>query len=220
MIACAVPLSLRLADATRASHRAAERAGFMPSLLRGEIAPATYVLFLRNLHALYDALERALETQAGKQVLAPIQARSLFRADVLAADLDHLAPRWSALPVAAAMRAYVVRIETLARAHPALLAAHAYVRYMGDLSGGQLLRDIVRRALGLRDDRGTNFYAFGSDAPDALKADFRRGLDALPLGTADLDAIVAEAGDAFARHVELFEELAVVQSADTGPAAA
>lgn len=191
----------------------------MPALLRGEIAPSTYVLFLRNLHALYDALERALQTQAGTQVLAPIHTRILFRAEVLAADLDHLAPRWPTLPVAAAMRAYVARIDNLARAHPALLAAHAYVRYMGDLSGGQLLRDIVRRALGLRDDLGTSFYAFGNTEPDALKAEFRRGLDALALGSADLDAIVAEAGEAFARHVALFEELEVARTVAPGAAA-
>lgn len=42
------------------------------------------------------------------------------------------------IAVAAAMRAYLARIETLAGTHPALLAAQAYLRYMGDLSGGQL----------------------------------------------------------------------------------
>jgi heme oxygenase len=208
MTALAVPLSARLAAATRASHRAAERAGFMPALLRGEIAASTYVLFLRNLHALYEAMERALETRAAARALAPLQTRALFRADTLAADLDHLAPQWSLMPVTMAMRAYVARIEAVMRTHPGLLAAHAYVRYMGDLSGGQILRDIVRRALALRDERGTAFYAFGEGPPDALKAQFRSGLDALVLSADEVDAIVAEAGDAFARHVALFEELA------------
>jgi heme oxygenase len=106
------------------------------------------------------------------------------------------------------MRAYVARIESVTGTRPRLLAAHAYVRYMGDLSGGQLLRDIARRALSLRDERGTAFYAFAMGSPEALKAEFRRGLDALALPDGDSDAIVTEADDAFARHVALFEELA------------
>ncbi len=216
MTALVIPLSARLADATRASHRAAERAGFMPALLRGDIAPKTYVLFLRNLHALYESMERALETHAAALALAPMRLRSLFRADLLAADLDHLAPHWNALPLATSMHAYVARIEAVKGTHPRLLAAHAYVRYMGDLSGGQLLRDAVRRALSLRDERGTAFYAFDVGSPDALKTEFRRGLDALALPDGDGDAIVAEAGDAFARHVALFEELAE-QGAESAP---
>jgi heme oxygenase len=216
MTTIAAPLSVRLAQATRASHRAAERAGFMPSLLRGEIATSTYVLLLRNLHALYAALERALETRAAARTLAPMRTRAFFRADTLALDLGHLAPRWSELPVTLAMQAYVARIEAVTRTQPGLLAAHAYVRYMGDLSGGQVLRDIVRRALALVDGRGTAFYDFGEESPDALKAEFRRGLDALVLPDDEMDAIVAEAGDAFARHVALFEELSVHGAAD-GP---
>ena len=44
---------------------------------------------------------------------------------------------------------------------PALLAAHAYVRYLGDLAGGQALGRIARQAYALPDGAGTRFFDFG-----------------------------------------------------------
>ena len=55
------------------------------------------------------------------------------------------------------------RIEDIANsANPAPLLAHAYVRYLGDLSGGQTIRHILAKAYGLDEAAGTgvSFYAF------------------------------------------------------------
>jgi heme oxygenase len=105
------------------------------------------------------------------------------------------------------MRSYVARLEEIARTHPPLLAAHAYVRYMGDLSGGQILRDVVRRALDLQDDAGTAFYRFAGGDGREIKEAFRAALDTLTVDDTLAQEIVAEAREAFARHVVLFEEL-------------
>lgn len=45
-----------------------------------------------------------------------------------------------------------------------MLLSHSYVRYLGDLSGGQVLRRRVAKAYGLAedDDAGVEFYTFGS----------------------------------------------------------
>jgi heme oxygenase len=106
------------------------------------------------------------------------------------------------------MRGYVTRLESLDRDRPALLAAHAYVRYLGDLSGGQMLDRVVRGALGLSGEDGARFFAFGDGARVATaKQSLREALDTLPLGADDADAVVDEAGRAFERHLAMFEEL-------------
>ena len=107
------------------------------------------------------------------------------------------------------MQAYVARLREIAQARPVLLPAHAYVRYLGDLRGGQILRGTVRRALAITDGTGMAFYAFGSAGKVAtLVRALRAGLDDLPVSEEEAAAIVAEAQDAFARHARLFEELA------------
>jgi heme oxygenase len=202
-------LSSRLKDATRELHQVAEHAGGMSALLRGRVDRAQYCLLLRNLHALYEALEAALDRNATMPLVAPVRVPVLYRTAVLAADLRVLhGVGWNDLPVAAAMRSYAARLEEVSRTRPPLLAAHAYVRYMGDLSGGQILRDVVRRALDLQDGAGIAFYTFaGAGDGRKIKEGFRAALDALPLDDALAQEIVAEARDAFARHVVLFEEL-------------
>jgi heme oxygenase len=186
----------------------AERSGIMPRLLAGHVDRRVYCGLLRNLHALYETLECALERHAGSPLVAPVRFPALFRAAALTADLRHLCGAgWEAKPLAGAMDAYVARIEAIALERPELLAAHAYVRYMGDLNGGQILRGVVTDALALKGDLGTAFYSFGALDPAAAGMRFREALDALPVDEEGAAAIVAEANDAFARHMRLFEEL-------------
>ena len=97
----------------------------------------------------------------------------------------------------------------IVRTQPDLLVAHAYVRYLGDLSGGQMLARIVRESLALGSGPGVAFYDFGHPEEVArLKQAFRDGLDAVPADEATMNAIVAEARLAFESHRRLFDELA------------
>jgi heme oxygenase (biliverdin-producing, ferredoxin) len=204
-------LSERLRAETKDLHTEVERAGVMAALLRGALERERYTALLRNLHALYAALEAALMRHATHADVAPVVFPVLFRQAALAADLDVLhGPTWpSELPLQAATQRYVARLQDIDTREPGLLAAHAYVRYLGDLSGGQMLRQIVVRGFQLGEDEGSRFYDFGDAATvqTHLRA-FRAGLASLGLGTAGNDALVAEARWAFGRHGELFVELA------------
>ena len=65
----------------------------------------------------------------------------------------------------AALTAYVSRIEELANAaDPSPLLAHSYVRYLGDLSGGQTVRHTISKAYALDESAGLglSFYSFKS----------------------------------------------------------
>ena len=206
-------LGERLRAETKDLHTAAERAGIMPALLRGELALERYCALLRNLHALYAAMEHALTRHAADADVAPVFIPALFRQASLADDLAVLhGPGWAGrISLQPATQAYVARLQALETTQPALLVAHAYVRYLGDLSGGQMLRWIVARSYGLPTDAGSRFYGFGDGAAvHAHLHAFRAGLAALAVPPARIDALVAEARTAFGLHVDLFNQLALV----------
>jgi heme oxygenase len=200
-------LHARLKSETRALHAQAERAGVMGELLGRRIGRAAYCAMLRNLHAIYEALETALDALPAKAPVRTLWRDALRRTPRLAADLEALHGRdWRReLPLASATRGYVERLRALGGA--SALAAHAYVRYLGDLNGGRVLAPLVREQLDLAGGTGAAFYEFSGD-PAALREDFGAALAALPVAPADEDAIVAEARWAFEAHRRLFEELA------------
>ena len=199
-------LAARLREETRELHRAAEGSAAMRALLAGRMDRAAYARLLRALHAMYVALEAGLAAHAARPGLAWIPLAALARSASLAADLDVVAgAAWRETPPVAEAAAYADRLTTLAAKDPDLLAAHAYLRYLGDLSGGRLLGRAVRDSLGLTPERGAAFYEF-PEVPDvgALRRAFRAGLDAAPL---DADGVVDEARRAFAAHGRLFAAL-------------
>lgn len=205
-----IGLAQRLRDGTWTLHTTTERAGLMPALLRGQLPIGKFIGLQRSLHALYSALEPALARHATHPVLAPLHQPALARCAALAADLVslHGADWATALALPAAAQAYADHLTELARSRPAALAAHAYVRYLGDLSGGQALRRIARQTYQLPGDDGTRFFDFGPPEQVALLArGFRQALDTLPLDEAGVLALVGEAQWAFGQHVRLFEEL-------------
>ncbi len=203
-------LAARLRRATRALHTEVERSAPMQQLLRSRMQRADYCRLLRSLHVVYTALEEGLARQAAHPVLAALPLSGLARAGALAEDLGLLhGPGWAqALPPVPEALAYAAHLRRLADDAPGRLAAHAYVRYLGDLNGGQALARIVGRSLGLAPGQGVAFYDFGGLAvmQPAIAA-FHRGLDACALDEATAQAIVDEAVAGFERHRRLFDEL-------------
>ena len=196
-------LSARLRQETKAAHTRAERSGIMRAFLTGQLPAESYIALLANLHAVYSALETGLTAHAAHPHVAPLYDPALHRVAALQADLTLLAGAdWATRyrPTAAA-EAYAARITELARTAPLGLVAHAYTRYLGDLSGGQILKRT--------DGAGTAFYDFpGIPDPDRFKQRWRAALDALPLSAAEADFVVAEALGAFDANGAVFEALA------------
>lgn len=178
----------------------------MPALLRGQIGAARYAALLHNLLALYTALESALQRCRAQPGFAAFAFETLRRVPALQADLAALPPPDATLQ--ASTQHVVQRLQQL-EAHDAPgLVAHAYVRYLGDLNGGQLLRRSVGTALRLPPS-ALHFYDFGPpEQAAASAARFRAALDALPLDAAQARRLVDEARWSFAQHVALFEALA------------
>ena len=203
-------LAARLREETKEAHVRAERSPFMQRVLRGTVSRAGYADLLRSLVPLYRALEEALP-EAPEAVRA-LHPPALFRSEGLARDLTVFVPAEEA-PASTALALG----ERVRGSGPEELVAHAYVRYLGDLSGGQALGALVARSFGLENGEGTAFYRFPAlDDPGAFKAAYREGLDALELGREGADAVVAEALHAFRLHHRLFEELEGREAARQG----
>lgn len=200
-----LPLADRLKTATAELHRRAERSALMHALLAGRLPRESYLALMRNLLALYGELEAQLLAWPASPF------RVLDRRAAIESDLAQLDPASGGRPparLASAMAEYLDRLRAHADGAPHRLAAHAYVRYLGDLHGGQVLRACVRRLFALQDDRGVGFYSFGDEAATAeLRADFRRRLASLSLSGPQADEVVAEARWAYEAHARLFDEL-------------
>lgn len=212
----------RLRNETRELHTEVERGPLMRDLLRGQLGLGAYCLLLRNLQPIYVALEAALVNHASDTLVAPVFSRALFRSDALRRDLDALhGPAWEqALAMQPACQVYVERLQQVGRTSPVLLVAHAYVRYLGDLSGGQLLKRIVADSLQLAPGVGTAFYDFGdADQTRRLTRAFRDGLGGIAADEAQTAMIVTEAQHAFEMHKSLFQQLASAASVLSGPGA-
>jgi heme oxygenase len=201
-----------LREATRELHARVERSRLMSGLLRGKLSRADYCRLLRNLHEIYAALEAGLAANgASDPMLARLDLNGLARRAALEADLDALhGPGWrDGVALVGPALEYAARLRRLERESPALLVAHAYVRYLGDLSGGQVVRRVVELAYGLQGDAGTRFYAFGSPADATARAlELRRAIASIPGDAPPGPAIVREAVQAFERHAALFDALA------------
>jgi len=103
---------------------------------------------------------------------------------------------------------YVNRINTVSKEKPELLVAHAYTRYLGDLSGGQILKKIAQRSMGLEGNKGLAFYEFNEVSDEAqFKLNYKAALDSLPIKENEASQIIAEANTAFTLNMNIFSEL-------------
>lgn len=202
------PLSARLRSGTRTQHETAESQGFITQLMRGELDRDAYADFLAQHHAIYVALEDSGEKLRAAGVDSGIVLDELVRVPSLEADLEFLFGReWrTAIDVLPETLEYAARLREL-DSWLGGWVAHAYTRYLGDLSGGQAIRALVQRHYGLGEE-GVSFYHFAAiPKPKVFKDTYREKLDALPFADDEVDAVVAEAQRAFELNTAMFRAL-------------
>lgn len=206
-------LSQQLREGTKQSHTLAENTAFMKCFLKGIVEWQPFRKLTADLYYLYSALEAEIGRHRNHPVVGQIYFPELERTAKLEADLAYYyGDNWHhEITASPAGQQYVARLQQISQENPALLVAHAYVRYMGDLSGGQSLRHIVRSALDLPPDRGTGLHEFDAfptaESRREFKGRYRDALDALPIDDLTAQAIVAEANLAFQLNRNVFHEL-------------
>lgn len=194
---------------TDEAHRAAESSTFMAELLDGRLPEAAYIELEAQSWFIYRALEAGGRALAGDPLVAPFLDDAQLRLGGLEEDLRfHLGPDWrSRVAMLPSTERYAERIAEVAAAWPAGYIAHHYLRYLGDLSGGQIIRTKMARTYGYERD-GVRFYIFDEIAkPKPYKDAYRAKMDALGLDEAETDRFIAEVSDAFRFNRDLFADL-------------
>ncbi|MFI6683768.1 heme oxygenase (biliverdin-producing) [Streptomyces sp. NPDC050485] len=205
------PFSTLIRTASHEQHTEAETSTFMGDLLGGRLGVAAYARYTEQLWFVYRALEEGAAALAQDPVAGPFIRAELMRTAELERDLAHLRGagwRRAAAPLPATA-AYAERVAECARSWPAGYVAHHYTRYLGDLSGGQIIRDRAERTWGFaRKGDGVRFYVFEQiPNPAAFKRSYRELLDAVRADDLEKQRIVDECKRAFALNTAVFREL-------------
>ena len=125
---------LDIKELTLEQHKNAERQEFVRTLMSGQIDTWLYATYLYNQYHCYRALEdRGIENSLF------VDTPNLPRADRIRKDYQSL---WTLDETPALTQStidYMKHIETIKESAESLYA-HIYVRHMGDLRGGQMIR--------------------------------------------------------------------------------
>jgi len=203
-------LATKLREGTKKSHSMAENVGFVKCFLKGVVEKNSYRKLVGNFYFVYSAMEEEMELHQNHPIVSKIYFSELNRRRSLEQDLSfYYGSNWrEQLVLSPAGEAYVQRIREISASAPELLIAHSYTRYIGDLSGGQILKGIAQRGMNLSDGEGIAFYEFKDIADEKqFKATYRQALDELAIDDATADRIVDEANAAFGMNMKLFQEL-------------
>lgn len=200
-------LAAKLRTATSAEHTEAENMAFVTKLMGGELPISALADFHAQHHAIYSALEQAGDNLAQDPVARPFLFEELRRLPSLEADLAFLiGENWrKEVAVTDAARVYAQHI-TDATNWAGGYIGHAYVRYLGDLSGGQAIGRLMQRTYGLERD-GISFYHFEGVKPKPFKDNYRALLDGAALTADEQARVVEEAKIAFRMNTAMFAEL-------------
>lgn len=206
------PFSQVIREASWGDHSDSEGAKFMEDIMRGVATKQDYIDLSVQHYFMYVALEEAAEQLSSNPAHEALHPADLARISSLEADLEFLiGADWresiSAVP---ATEAYVARIhEVGAEGWIPGIIAHHYTRYLGDLSGGQIISRRVSKQHEFTGE-GVSFYNFeGLGDLNEFKNSYRSGLDALgeSLDEAEQLRMVEEVRKAYAFNTAVFVDL-------------
>jgi heme oxygenase len=177
-----------LRELTAYNHSKAENTLFMRLFMSKGLTEEEYMEYITQLSVIYTALEFAAEKVGILQELQGIERAAKVRADV--SELNKKLGKQSQLNWATV--AYYNQIVRMTERKEIL--AHFYVRYAGDMFGGQMLRSLAFGS-------GT-MYDFDNNLP-VLRQKMRE------LSTPDL---AEYANDAYLKNIEVLNDIMKVNN--------
>ncbi|KAL0077857.1 heme oxygenase-domain-containing protein [Phycomyces blakesleeanus] len=216
-------LASAMREGTKAIHKAAEESVFTKKFLKGDITLDEYGRYINSLYYVYSSMESLLEKYKNDPAVENIYfPEELNRKEVLLKDLTHyygkerLAKIIAPSAMTPAIKTYVDAMEEACKVNPALLVAYSYTRYLGDLSGGQILAKRLKKSVLKVDEKdsewdstkGLEFYYFDHIGnQNEFKALYRERLDGAKVSQKTKDLIIEEALKCFAFNIEVFDEI-------------
>lgn len=206
-----------LRESTREEQSRADSSPFAVALAEGRVGRSGLAALAAAHHVIYTALEEVAGWMSTDPVAAPFVDRRPDPVPALRADLEYLhGADWAReMTVTPATRRYRDRILAVCAGRSGRFIAHHYVRYLGDLSGGQIVRRWLDRSGVATPGQGAGLYSFAAlPGRGAYERRYRELLDALPADRDYRRELVAEAQRAFALTTDVYADLARVP--DTG----
>lgn len=204
-------LSEQIKEVTKESHVRAENTELMLSFQKGQVTLQQYKLLLCSLYEIYQALEEELDRNSNHPAVAPIYfPAELARLKSIEKDLEYFyGPDWrEKIVIPMATQRYCHRLRQIGKENPEFLVAHAYTRYLGDLSGGQVLGRIAQKSMGLKSSNGLSFFAFpGVSSPNLFKQLYRSRMNSVELTVEERNGVLEEAVRAFELNIQVFDGL-------------
>ena len=176
---------MSLKTLTKSKHSGAERSWFASLMMSGRITNEQYSVYLKQQFECYNALENRFKS-INQSI--PNIPNNLKRANPIMNDLKELCSNVDAIPIFESTKQYIDYI--LNQCEEDLLYAHVYVRYLGDLKGGQM---IAKRIPG-----SGQYYKF--ENPQELESFIRSQLS-------ENNEFVKECNQCFDAAINLFKDL-------------
>jgi len=175
---------MSLKDLTWEHHKDAERQEFVKVMMSGKINPELYAIYLWNQHKKYDLLEAIAGANGVLDDLPGIRRKQEIEKDFF----ELWTKKEEEPPILPSTEKYIEHMRSI-MADPEALMAHIYTLHMGDLSGGQMIKNRIP---------GTgNMYNFKVDTQE-LKEAIRNKIH---------DGMADEAKFCFETATNLFKEL-------------
>ena len=213
------PFSQVIREGSWSDHDSSEGADFMANIMRGVGTLDDYIALVAQHYFMYEALESVVDAVSDDDLFAPFHDEDLRRLQAIEADLAELiGDDWKGRisPVPATLE-YADRIrEVGAEGWIPGIIAHHYTRYLGDLSGGQMIAKRVRKQHGFIDDKGIEFYNFASLGSLAeFKNRYREALDELgaTLDDSEQARVLEEVRRAYGFNTAVFIDMARAKAA-------
>lgn len=186
------------------AHHQAEGMAFSRALLEETVSPVQLAALLRSLAPAYDLIEAEAPKLARQLGVSDTPWSALARRAALEHDLALLSAT-PETPTCPAAKRWLERLEHLAQTSPHRLMAHLYVRYGGDLSGGQLLAPHANAILQRKGLPALSFWEF--EEPEKLKQALHDTFERFVLSAPQEAELLDEAEDAFRATQGLLADL-------------
>jgi heme oxygenase len=206
-------LSSLLREGTAEVHKNIEKSSFLKDLFSGKVSKEVYLRYLESFFYLYNELEYSVNLKLSDKNIQKLYFPDLHRTKALYLDLIYFggASFYPGPPSEKTIR-YIDHIKKITEKETYKIISHLYVRYLGDLSGGQILGGIIRKIFSLEKGFGDSFYSFPIGDVDHFKNIYRAQLDSLDLEDFQKMELLEEAKLAFSYNGMMLSELDIYTS--------